>query len=260
MSELSSSKSSTQLPSPTGVVASLQKEIHNMEGRFEDLRQAQSAARSQTIMTVLVILVIFLGFFFAGYLKIRSNFSEEQVRGAMLQPAFEVRQAVLDRMGTVAQNVAPVYGKLLLERARIAGPEIGNQFKQEISKLPEDVGKLMLHELGQSFSRVNQKAQSDLKVLFPDLSGQGAEQQLAKLTVLVDKETTQVVDQVQMRVRNEQEKLLNILTKFPPAPETHDPNLTLWDTQRMLARTLLKMLDYEIANYGKEGIEVPLAQ
>ena len=259
MPDLSSSKSSTRLPSPTGVVASLQKEIQNMEGRFEALRQAQSAARGQTIMTVLVILVIFLGFFFAGYLKVRSNFSEEEMRGAMLEPAFAVREAVLERLSAVGQNVAPVYGKLVLERARIAGPEIGNQFKAEISKLPEDVGKLVLEELGMSFTRVTQKAQGDIKALFPELSGPGAEQQLTNLTLLVDKETQGVVEQVKGQVNAEQEKLLSILSKFPPAPEMQDPNTTLWDSQRLLARTLLKMLDYEIANYGKAGIEIPVA-
>lgn len=251
MADISSSKSNASLPSPGGVIASLQTEIRNMEVRFEALRQAQASARRQTIVATLVILVLFLIFFFVTWMKVSKNFSQDQVQKAMIGPAYAVREAATKRMLGVVQTVAPEYQKLFIERARIAGPEIATHAVEEFKKLPDEMGKMILQQLGQSFSKVAKRAEGDLKTTFPELAGDGAKEHLEKLAAKLADQSEPMKKFVADRTNQELAKLQDILVKLPSPPEAQGPNPDAWKLQQMFAHSLLMMLDHEIMTLGE---------
>ena len=250
MADISTSKSNASLPSPGGVIASLQTEIRNMEVRFEALRQAQASARRQTIVATLVILVLFLIFFFVTWIKVSRNFSEAQVKKAMEGPANAIREAATQRMMGVVKTVAPEYQKLFIERARVAGPEIATNAVEVFKKMPDDMGKMILAQLGQSFARVAKRAEGDLKITFPELAGEGAKDHLEKLAAKLADQSEPMKKFVADRTTQELSKLQDLLVKLPSPPEAQVANPDPWKLQQMFAHSLLMMFDHEILTLG----------
>jgi acyl carrier protein phosphodiesterase len=195
----------------------MQREIDALAARLDVLRATQSKARTQTLIVVLIIIVMFLVFMGATWSRISGNFNQVAIEKSMKDRSQVILPQAKDRLIKAAKAAAPTYRDLAMARMREAGPQIAAEARARLDKVPQENGEVLHTELQTTFDRVATRVDPDISAAFPSLTDDRKKAILADFHKDVDEENQKIKAHVDQIWTNEMVKMHAAISKFEVA-------------------------------------------
>ncbi len=215
--------------------------IKARQGLQASLERQAGLERTNGLLT-LGIVVLVVGFMFAGWHRLKINFAPDQVQHSLVTQGPEMASQVVEAVMETASEILPVYYQEVQVRSIDALPELAVALEKEVNEFGASASDKVMGQLEQALNQVHATQEAALKQTFPDLT---------------EEQATEFTNTVMGTVEEELEGLSGyILAKTVGDIDHLDKTLKAFDTKdlpndeaelsRLMLHHFLQVLDVEL--------------
>lgn len=135
----------------------------------ESLARQAKMSRTNAILTWSIVIVV-IGFIWAGWHRLQLNFSPENVQQSLVKHGPEAATRIFDAVSATATEVIPVYYELGQAKMVEKMPEAAMAVDKEIQGLGDAVSEKVSKQIEDSLNNVKATQEKAFKQAFPDLT------------------------------------------------------------------------------------------
>lgn len=235
----------------TQTISAIECSLADAHKKLSKLYDIQRASRIQLLVLVGGLVVVMLIFGVRIYSRVKTNFSQDQVRAQLLDRLPIVGSEVARQFNPVLHEVAPVYVAQLKNRIVKIAPDLRDDADEQIKLLPPQIHEDVMGQLEQTLNRVANSIQQDAKKTFPYLNDDRAHDVLQHFVDALHRESKNVTDNADVIVASEMHKVYNIFSRFDVPPLEKDKK-DQSQVERELIHHLLLYMDSELMAQDKQ--------
>ncbi|MBQ7567336.1 hypothetical protein IJT17_00855 [bacterium] len=220
----------------------LQTRLSSVKTDIRDSLARQAEMEKKNLWLTWGIVIVVVGFMFAGYATIKANFTPEKVQESLVAQGPEMVAGVSEAVSEAASEVIPVYYTEIQNKTVEIIPEVSEALEKELNTFGEETNALVEKQLSSSLKRIEDKQKQNLKQLFPDLKDEDIEKMLDNIL----KDTEGEVEGLTGYILSKTVGDIIALDKTIKAFDTKNLPDQEYELSRQLAHHFLLLLDEEL--------------
>jgi len=223
-------------------VKGLQERLVKARQGLQDSLERQAGLERTNGLLALGIIVLVVGFMFAGWHRLKINFSPDQVQHSLVTQGPEMVSQVLEAVMETASEVLPVYYQEVQVRSIDALPEIATVLDKEVNDLGASASDKVMGQLEQALNQVHTTQEAALKQAFPDLTEEQAAEFTNTVLGTVEEELEGLSGYILAKTVGDIDQLDKTLKAF----DTKDLPNDEAELSRLMLHHFLQVLDVEL--------------
>jgi hypothetical protein len=233
----------------------LEKRLAALDNRLDQLAQADWRGRLGLLAASAALLGMTLWFASSLWRMAEKRFTKEALQAAVMAKVEgrwpSIQQKLLDEVTAAA----PAYTALAGEKAMMVLPELSDRVVDSLAKSGPEIEAAIRSRIEEAMQRVAKKVADGLRVDFPSFTPERATAITDRVHEELLADGSGFIDSLDVVIRQEQEKVLGVLGKFPVDAVARQPEEAL---HKKFIHHVLLMIDAIVAQYPVPGEKVLL--
>ena len=229
-------------PNPTAAV--MQTQLADLRQQIASLHTIQATGRRWTLVTVVLVVLLFALFTWATYTRIKRNFNDQAVQEAVGKHGDEVNTMASDMLVATGKDVWPAYKDAAVLTLRRDGPAAATTAVEHLRAIPQKSGEQFKAQIDAAFAAAVKRVEPDFRAAFPAVPDQ-RRQDLLKAFVAdqIESQNKRIAVRVDQLYTNDRIRMQTTLEKFDsPRVSAMGPD----GLERQFLHTMVALLDDQV--------------
>ncbi len=223
-------------------VKGLQERLVKARQGLQASQERQAGLERTNGLLTLGIIVLVVGFMFAGWHRMKINFAPDQVQHSLVTQGPEMVSQVMEAVMETASEVLPVYYKEAQVRSIDALPEVAVALDKEVNALGASASEKVMKQLEQALQQVHTTQENAIRQTYPDLTQEQATEFANTVMGTVEEELEGLSGYILAKTVGDIDQLDKTLKAF----DTKDLPNDEAELSRLMLHHLLHLLDAEL--------------
>jgi hypothetical protein len=223
-------------------VKGLQERLNKARQDLQDSLERQAGMERTNGLLTLGIVILVVGFMFAGWHRLKINFAPDQVQHSLVTQGPEMASQVLEAVMETASEVLPVYYQEVQTRSIDALPELAMALDKEVNELGTSASEKVMGQLENALNQVHATQEDALRKTYPDLTEEQAKEFANNVMGTVEEELEGLSGYILAKTVGDIDQLDKTLKAF----NTKDLPDDEAELSRLMLHHFLQVLDAEL--------------
>lgn len=233
----------------------LEQRLVALDKRLDELVQADWRGRIGLLAATAGLLAMILWFASSLWRMAEQRFTEETLQAAVMAKVEDRWPSIQQKLLDEVTAAAPAFTTLAGERAMKVFPELSDRVVNSLAAVGPELEADIRGRSEEAMQRVATKVAADLQRDFPSFTAERATAITERVHEELLADGSGFVDSLDGVIKQEQEKVLGVLAKFPVDAAASQPEEAL---HRKFIHHVLMMVDAIVAQYPVPGESVLL--